>query len=72
MASLLPSLDALRYRSAILLKNEAFFQKNVEIVTGEAFLTSPGSNDTSGAVSVEFFANPRFSMVYAWKLYLFL
>ncbi|KAE9549192.1 hypothetical protein FO519_007604 [Halicephalobus sp. NKZ332] len=62
-----PIIQSQTYRSAMLLRNKAFWASNARINIGLASWTVPGMNATS---NVDFFENGIYA--YAWKLYLFL
>ncbi|KAE9546958.1 hypothetical protein FO519_009830 [Halicephalobus sp. NKZ332] len=64
---IVPIIQSQTYRSAMLLRNKAFWASNARINIGLASWTVPGMNATS---NVDFFENDFFA--YAWKLYLFL
>ncbi|KAE9547120.1 hypothetical protein FO519_009668, partial [Halicephalobus sp. NKZ332] len=62
-----PIIQSQMYRSAILLRNEAFWASSAQINIGLAYWMVQDMNATS---NVDFFENDFFA--YAWKLYLFL
>ncbi|KAE9550931.1 hypothetical protein FO519_005867 [Halicephalobus sp. NKZ332] len=62
-----PIIQSQMYRSAILLRNKAFWASNAQINTGLAYWTVLGRNATN---NMDFFENGIHA--YAWKLYLFL